>query len=281
MRLSVGLKTSTSLWSSGSTDSLGQGNLQSRKPSQQMFAGGQLGASFFCLRGFEDRGNLKLIFPTLAIQLAQKHPAFQSSLIPLLWSNLDIVHELLQEQMREFLVESLQSAGVSTVIVIDALDECTDNDPESAVLLVLGQLVSRIPRVKFFITSRPEVYIMSGFCGPLLKESTNIFILYHVKCYNVDSDIHHFLKHELSKIACRPQGWPTDKHLDSLCQRAAGFFVYAVATVNFLNHHLQDPSDQLDVIMALPESTVHAGETELRVYASLDSLHVNLPEVLS
>lgn len=62
---------------------------------------------------------------------------------------------------------------------------------------------------------------------------------------------------------------------------AAGFFVYAVATVNFLNHHLQDPSDQLDVIMALPEGTVHEGETELRVYASLDSLHVNLPEVLS
>ena len=246
-----------------------------------MFAGGQLGAPFFCSRGFEDCGNLKLIFPTLAIQLAQKHPAFQSSLIPLLRSDLDIVHESLQEQMREFLVESLQSAGVSTVIVIDALDEYTDNDPESAVLLVLGQLVSRIPRVKFFITSRPEVYIMSGFHGPLLKESTNIFILYHVKCYNVDSDIHHFLKHELSKISCRPQGWPTDKHLDSLCQRAAEFFVYAVATVNFLNHHLQDPSDQLDVIMALPEGTVHEGETELRVYASLDSLHVNLPEVLS
>ena len=241
-----------------------------------MFANGRLGASFFCSRGFEDRSNLKLIFPTLAIQLAQKYPAFRSSLIPLLQSNPDVVHESLQEQMHKFLVEPLQSAGVSTVIVIDALDECTDNDPESAILLVLGQSVSRIPQVKFFITSRPETHIVSGFRGPLLTQSTNIFILHHVKRYNVDSDIHHFLKHKLSKLAHRPQNWPTNEQLDSLCQRAAGFFVYAVATFNFLNHHLQDPSDQLDVIMAVPESTAHEGKTELEVYISLDSLYMSI-----
>lgn len=38
--------------------------------SERMFANGCLGASFFCSRGFEDHSNLKLIFPTLAIQLA-------------------------------------------------------------------------------------------------------------------------------------------------------------------------------------------------------------------
>ncbi|KAF9645043.1 hypothetical protein BDM02DRAFT_3078734, partial [Thelephora ganbajun] len=38
--------------------------------SEQVFADGKLGASFFCSRDFEDRSNLHLIFPTLAFQLA-------------------------------------------------------------------------------------------------------------------------------------------------------------------------------------------------------------------
>ena len=73
--------------------------------AERMFAHGLLGASFFCSRGFEDRSNLQFIFPTLAFQLAQKYPGFRSSLIPLLRSNPDVVHESLQNQMQKFLVD--------------------------------------------------------------------------------------------------------------------------------------------------------------------------------
>ena len=247
--------------------------------SERIFADGRLGASFFCSRSFEDRSNLQFIFPTLAFQLAQKYPDFRSSLIPLLRSNPDVVHESLQDQMRKFLVEPLQSAGVSTVIVIDALDECKNKDPESAILLVLGQLVSEIPGVKFFITSRPETHIMSGFRGPLLKESTNVFILHEVEPCTVSADIRHFLKHELSGLSHRfggVNGWPTDGQLDALCRRAAGFFVYAVATVNFLKHKFKRPSDRLDVIMKSPGCTLYEGKVELKVYTSLDSLYTSI-----
>ena len=54
--------------------------------------------------------------------------------------------------MRKLIVEPLRSADVSTVIVIDALDECTDDESQSAILSVMGQLVEEIPKVKFFIT---------------------------------------------------------------------------------------------------------------------------------
>ena len=247
--------------------------------AERLFADGRLGASFFCSRGVEDRSDLQLIIPTLAFQLAQQYPEFRSSLIPLLRSNPDIVHESLLNQMEKFLVKPLRSAGVSTVIVIDALDECKDEDPESAILLVLGQSVSGIPGVKFLITSRPERHIMTGFRRPLLEDLTNVFILHHVEPCIVDRDIRQFLKHELSGLAYRRggmDGWPTDEELDSLCRRAAGFFVYAVATLNFLDHHLQDPSDQLGTIMAFPESTTHEGETELKAYTSLDSLYMSI-----
>ena len=247
--------------------------------AERLFANGRLGASFFCSRSAEDRSNLQLIFPTLAFQLAQQYPKFRSSLIHLLQSNPDAVHESLRDQMEKFLVKPLRSAKVSTVVVIDALDECKDENPESAILLVLGQSVSDIPGTKFFITSRPERHIMTGFRRPLLEGLTDVFILHYVEPSIVDKDIRRFFKHELSGLARRHggmDGWPTDEELDSLCRRAAGFFVYAVATLNFLDHHFHDPSDQLDTIMASPESTAHEGETELEAYTSLDSLYMSI-----
>ena len=40
--------------------------------AEKLFADGRLGASFFCSSGSDDRSNLRLIFPTLAFQLAQR-----------------------------------------------------------------------------------------------------------------------------------------------------------------------------------------------------------------
>ena len=251
--------------------------------SERMFADGCLGASFFCSRGFEDRSDLRFIFPTLAFQLAQKYPTFRASFIPLLRSNPDVLHESLQEQMQKLLVNPLQAAEISTVIVIDALDECKDVDPESTILLVLGQSATKIPGVKFFITSRPEVHIVSGFRRPLLEGLTEVFILHEVEPCTINNDIRRFFKHELSKLSQRCgglEGWPTDKQLDSLCQRAAGFFVYAVATLNFLDHKFQDPSDRLDAIMQSPESTTHEARVKLKAsYTSLDSLYMSIFQV--
>ena len=246
--------------------------------AERLFADDLLGASFFCSRDAEDRSNLQFIFPTLAFQLAQKYPEFRSSLVPLLQSDPDIVYEGLEDQMEKLLVEPLCSTSISTVIVIDALDECKDEDPESAILLVLGELASRIPTVKFFVTSRPEMHIMAGFRGPLLRGLTDIFILHDVEPHTVNDDIHRFFKHELSKLAQRRgiEGWPTGDQLNSLSRRAAGLFVYAVATVNFLDHKFQNPPDRLDMITKCPEGTTHEGKAKLKAHTSLDSLYESI-----
>ena len=94
--------------------------------SERLFADGLLGASFFCSRDFKDRSNLHFIFPTLPFQLAHKYPMFRSALVPLLRSNPDIAFESLYNQMGKLIAGPLKSAGISTVIVIDALDECKD-----------------------------------------------------------------------------------------------------------------------------------------------------------
>ena len=51
-----------------------------RTIAERIFADGRLGASFFCSRDFEDRRNIQLIFPTLAVQLARNYSEFRSTL---------------------------------------------------------------------------------------------------------------------------------------------------------------------------------------------------------
>ena len=246
--------------------------------SKRVFAEDRLGASFFCSRDFQDRSDLHFIFPTLAFQLAHKYHNFRSRLVPLLRSNPDIAHESLYSQMKNLIAEPLRSTGISTVIVIDALDECKDDEPSSAILSVLGRFVSQIPKVKFFITGRPEPRIKTGFRLPLLVDSTHVFVLHDVHSSLINNDIRHFLKHELSELAQRRrlEQWPSDEHVDLLCQRAGGFFVYAVATVKFLSSKIHLPQSRLAVILKLPESTVPEGKTRLSPNTTLDSLYTSI-----
>ena len=180
--------------------------------------------------------------------------------------------------MGKLIVEPLRSAGVSTVIVIDALDECKDEEPSSAILSVLGRFVKQIPGVKFFVTGRPEPRIKTGFRLPLLVNSTDVFVLHDVHPSVVNDDIRLFLKHELSELARRRRidGWPSDEHIDLLCHRAAGLFVYAAATVKFLDNKVQLPKRRLELIVGLPECTDHEGKTRFNSNMTLDSLYTSI-----
>ncbi|KAF9646736.1 hypothetical protein BDM02DRAFT_2976165 [Thelephora ganbajun] len=205
--------------------------------AERIFADGQLGASFFCSRDFQDRSNLKFIFPTIAVQLAHNYPGFRSIFVPLIQSDPEIAHESLHNQIDKLIVRPLKKSSISTVIVIDALDECKDDEPASAILSVLGHFVSQIPNVKFFVTGRPEPRIREGFRLPLLAEATDVFVLHEVESSQINSDIQLFFRHNFSELKGRRRGlddWPSGKQLNLLCEQAAGLFVYAVATIKFI-----------------------------------------------
>ena len=157
--------------------------------AERLFACGQLGASFFCSCDFKDRSDLRFRFPTLSFQLAYRYPNFRSVLIPLLQSNPDIGYESLHSQMERLIVAPLKEKGISTVIMIDALDECADDEPQSAILSIIGRLVEEIPKVKFFVTGRPEPRIQSGFRLKVLRPLTKIFVLHMVEHFTVNADI--------------------------------------------------------------------------------------------
>ncbi|KAF9646738.1 hypothetical protein BDM02DRAFT_3063999, partial [Thelephora ganbajun] len=247
--------------------------------AERIFADGQLGASFFCSRDFQDRRDLKFIFPTIAVQLARNYPEFRMIFVPLVQSDPEVVHESLYKQMDKLIARPLKESGISTVIVIDALDECKDEEPASAILSVLGQFVSRIPKVKFFLTGRPEPRIREGFRLPLLAEATDVFILHNVQPSLVNNDIRLFFKHGFFELARRRQGlddWPTREQLDLLCERAAGLFVYAAATIKFIGRQSNDPKEQLDRLLRSPESSAREGKIKLKANTTLDSLYMSI-----
>ena len=181
--------------------------------------------------------------------------------------------------MDRLIFRPLKKSNISTVIVIDALDECKDEEPDSAILSILGQFVSKIPTVKFFVTGRPEPRILEGFRLPLLAEATDVFVLHAVEPTEVDNDIRLFFSHKFSELARRRRGldsWPTEEQLDLVCERAGGLFVYAVATAKFVGKQNAHPRTQLDLILQSPDSSVREGKTKFNTNATLDSLYISI-----
>ncbi|KAF9777503.1 hypothetical protein BJ322DRAFT_1096406 [Thelephora terrestris] len=246
--------------------------------AERTFANRRLGASFFCSRDFEDRSNLMLIFPTLAIQLARKFSQFRSMFIPLVQSDPGVVHGSLYDQMNKLIVQPLVESSISTVILIDGLDECKGEEPTSAILAVLGQLAAEIPKVKFFVTSRPEPRIQEGFRLPLLVKAVDVSVLHEVEAGLVDGDIKLFFEHRISELKGRRHGlddWPTGEQLDLLCERTGGLFIHAMTMVRFIEQKGVDPREQSDRLLRSLDSRFE-GKAKFKAYPTLDSLYVTI-----
>ena len=246
--------------------------------AETSFADGKLGASFFCSRNFEDRNSLQKIFPTLAFQLAHQYPPFRRKLLRVLGANPDVGRESLCQQMEKLIIGPLKAARIPTLIIIDALDECKDEEPASTVLSILSRYVGEIPNVKFFITGRPEPRIHSGFRLVSLRPITEVLRLHEVERSSVDSDIRLFFRTRLNGIAKTrsdrdfTEDWPSSADISLLSNQAAGLFVYASTVVEFVKSENHLPSARLSLITSLPQSTT--GEEK----SGVDALYAQILE---
>ena len=235
--------------------------------AETSFADGKLGASFFCSRDFADRSNLQAIFPTLAFHLAYRYPRFREQLLRVLRANPDIGRESLCSQLEKAIIGSFKTTRIPTLIIIDALDECKDEEPASAILSVLSRYVDEIPEVKFFITGRPEPRVRSGFRLESLRPITEVLKLHDVERSSVDSDIKLFFRTRLANIAktrsdCDvTEDWPSSYDIDILSEKAAGLFIYASTVVKFVASQYHLPTERLTLIISLPQSTAHEGKS--------------------
>ncbi|KAJ7328022.1 hypothetical protein DFH08DRAFT_331114 [Mycena albidolilacea] len=237
-----------------------------------------LGASFFCSRDDKDCSDLRLIFTTIAYQLALFHPGFGKQISLIRKANPDIGDRYPEQQLRKLIVEPLSSVRESfppCVIVVDALDECRDTAPISIILAALSKHVTNLAPLQFFITSRPEPQISKAMSLAQFHNQAQKFNLHAVELPVVQHDIQQYLLAKLRETALDNElhGWPPPEDLHLLVQHSAGLFIYASAAVKFIQQPDFTPQDQLRLIF-----TADAAREEGSPTHKLDMLYTQVLE---
>ena len=241
----------------------------SRTVASSLSHDGRLGASFFFKRGEANRTNINNFFTTIARQLAVRRP----SVAPYIAGAIEADSSLLlrtagREQFTKLIIEPLsrwQEAGgepqaFSLVIVIDALDECENDEDIKYVIRLFSQAQPAPPlRLKILITSRPELPIRLGFSkiGNTYTEA----VLHNVPTSNIEHDLEVFINHELGLIRedyndtvsverHLPSHWPTITDVQVLVKMAVPLFIFAATACRFIgDRRIGNPEEQLAHIL--------------------------------
>ncbi|QRW22328.1 Gar1/Naf1 RNA-binding region protein [Rhizoctonia solani] len=116
---------------------------------------GKLGASFFCSANSPSCGDCRRIVPTIAYQLARNSSEFRSYICDLLQNDPDIGTLNVGQQLNALIPDwsHFGPTDETTVVVIDALDECKSRNE---VDLIIKALLSRDKPLPFkvLVTSR-------------------------------------------------------------------------------------------------------------------------------
>jgi hypothetical protein len=211
-----------------------------------------LGASFFCSRDDADSSNPKFIFTAIADQLGQFHVPFQQQVDRAYSTDTALKHSSISSQLEGLLVNPLRAVCDTfppCIVILDALDECKDDNTTSIILSALSRHIDKLAPLKFIITSRPEPTISRGFRLPGLQSTTQYFNLHDVKLDAVEHDIESYLTTCFREIRERwdlDNRWPTIGDIRALARLSSGLFIFAATAVKFIEDpNYSDPRGQL------------------------------------
>jgi hypothetical protein len=213
-----------------------------RTVARRYFEQKRLGASFFFSRGGGDVGHAGKFVSSIAVQLARSIPALRWYICSAISERSDIGNLSLRDQWRDLVLGPLSKltddlCTSSYALIIDALDECKDENDIWAVLHLLAEVRSLTTvRLRVFLTSRPEIPIRHGFYHIPDAEHQD-FVLHSISPSVVDRDISTFLEYSLDNIRQERRldaGWPGEQVIRDMVQKASGLFIWAATTCRFV-----------------------------------------------
>jgi len=240
----------------------------SRTVARQLAEEKRLAASFFFSRGRGDISHAGKFFTTIATQLAHSLPVLSPCLSKAIDEHHNISQRGLTEQWKHLILGPLsnlkdtptRARPAPMVIVIDALDECENEDDIKLILALLAQAqhLNSI-RLRVFVTSRPETPILCGF-RKLSGETHQDFVLHDIPPAIVSHDISVFFQQKLAQLKADrglqlSTPWPDEETIELLVQRACGLFIYAATTYRFIRQPRYHPDEQLSLILGESKST--------------------------
>ena len=215
-----------------------------------------LGGTFFASHLRVDTSDVRCIIPTISLQLAGYLPPLSHLILEAVEANPECSSWRISKQFLNFIVRPLTTAYRDTrevvivpVVVLDALDECSDQSLVAELLSVILKHSASLP-LKFFITSRPDIVLQETFDHP--RGHSN-FILHEVEKDIVKADIELYIR------ACllggpikhsRHHNWPTQAELDSLVNMSGTLFIYAATVCKYITQRGSSgmPQRLLDVV---------------------------------
>ncbi|QRW05994.1 Vegetative incompatibility protein HET-E-1 [Ceratobasidium sp. AG-Ba] len=192
----------------------------------------KLAASFFCSRQLPECRDANRIVPTIAYQLARFSRPFYHETAEILATNADTHNQTLDKQLSQLLVDPLgrikHTLPTDLVIVVDALDECTD---DAGVARFLSTLLSSAHELsmKIFVTSRPNPSILELMQKKQHNDARVEMRLHELDCRTVQNDIRAYLQAQL-----KTRMTLTTEQLGALVQRSGALFIYAATVVRYI-----------------------------------------------
>ncbi|KLO12393.1 hypothetical protein SCHPADRAFT_998146 [Schizopora paradoxa] len=247
-----------------------------------------LGANFFFARDVAELNTPARVFPTLAFQLAQFDERYKRALFKALEEDKDVQSAKLEVQFDKLIRTPFEAClGERAILVmLDALDECSSEADVKDMLQVLLRCGSigkaGGPRIRIFVTSRPEAHIRFMFKRVGVKNSHEKVVLHEMDDSIARNDIQTFLQDEFAKITSGTydlpptlSDWPGREEFDALLASCGKFFAYAATSIRFIaDERIRDPVGQLEDILDIKDRQFASPSTN--PYIVLDSLYLGV-----
>ncbi|RPA72110.1 hypothetical protein BJ508DRAFT_315020 [Ascobolus immersus RN42] len=225
---------------------------------------GTIVASFFFARNRGEQSQAKFLITTIAKQLANKDRDLKRLIGSAVAKNPEAPVTNLRSQWSELIVrplESLQNLATQTrpiLIIIDALDECEEQNDVQTLLELLPDLARlQSVNVRVFLTSRPDLHIKAKVNAVPMSQRTE-FTLHDIEKEIIDEDIKRLFLHRFQRIKdleeaeIEEEGWPGEGSISTLVERASGLFIYADTVCRFIEQfgaRLSSPEDSLSILL--------------------------------
>ncbi|KAK1221239.1 hypothetical protein PQX77_015958, partial [Marasmius sp. AFHP31] len=235
---------------------------------------GRLASSFFFFRSDSKRNGPSALIPFIAHGLTSITPLMRIHIEQKILEDPTILDATLEDQFQELVLQPTLMWGtqrslrgfftdlprppvVPNIVIIDGLDECSDEDTQLRILSIIQSAYQQAPHfpLRFLICSRPESWIQEAFADdPLLQLSKRI-VLDDSLAGREDTRTY-YLHHFDEIVTCRryrhiefPSPWPSKRDLEILVEWACSQFVFAVTVIKFITDAGRHPIEQLRIIL--------------------------------
>ena len=205
----------------------------------------RLAGAFFCQKDDAITSDIRNIIPTLISKLAEIFPPFRSIVADRLRSDPNLTSKSMKDSLfLDFIGNLSRHPKHTLVFVIDALDECGDDQNRPVLLKVLTEASSRAPWLKIIVTSRPEDEIQQFF-NRLPQSAYSRYDL--AKDQQAGADLQTFARSQFALVAqkwCLANTWPEQPLFDKVISQANGLFIF-ISTLVLILQQCEDPEETL------------------------------------